>query len=146
MHGESEQTLKRRRTDSNLQDNDEKSTLESDGVSADETQMADVKKSFVDYNNNVELTEGDVYTQLTNTEHDLALAKDIGEALLAENIDLREKYENLLEEHASQVEVGNVLVCLTAVPTSWVFESFEEHNLSLICYVQLPLFNANLGY
>ena len=108
MHGESEQTLKRRRTDSNLQNNDEKTTLESDGVSADETQMADVKKSLEDYNNNVELTEGDVYTQLTNTEHDLALAKDIGEALLAENIDLRQKYENLLEEHASQVEVGNV--------------------------------------
>ena len=113
MHGESEQTLKRRRTDSNLQDNDAKSTLKSHGVSAVETQMADVKKSLEDCNNNdVELTEGDVYTQLANTEHDLALAKDIGEALLAENIDLREKYESLLEEHASQVEVGNVLFCV----------------------------------
>lgn len=112
MHGESEQTLKRRRTDSNLQDNDAKSTLKSHGVSAVETQMADVKKSLEDYNNNVELTEGDVYTQLANTEHDLALAKDIGEALLAENIDLREKYESLLEGHASQVEVGNVLFCV----------------------------------
>lgn len=112
MHGESEQTLKRRRTDSNLQDNDAKSTLKSHGVSAVETQMADVKKSLEDYNNNVELTEGDVYTHLANTEHDLALAKDIGEALLAENIDLREKYESLLEEHASQVEVGNVLFCV----------------------------------
>ncbi|CAB4025922.1 Hypothetical predicted protein, partial [Paramuricea clavata] len=108
MHGENEQTLKRRRTHSNLQDNEEKSTLgpESNGVSGDEAQMADLKKSLEDrHNNNIELTEGDVYTQLSNTEHDLALAKDIGEALLAENIELREKYESLLDEHATQVEV-----------------------------------------
>lgn len=113
MHGENEQTLKRRRTHSNLQDNEEKSTLgpESNGISGDEAQMADLKISLEDrHNNNIELTEGDVYTQLSNTEHDLALAKDIGEALLAENIDLREKYESLLDEHATQVEVRCVAV------------------------------------
>lgn len=86
--------------------------VESNGVhSAVPTQMADLKKSLEDVNNNTELTEDDVYTQLTNAESDLALAKDIGEALLAENIELREKYECLLEEHASQVEVSFVTCC-----------------------------------
>ena len=105
MYGENEQTLKRRRTDSNLLDNEEKSTLESNGVAGNEAQMADVKKPLEEDNNNNELTEGDVYTQLSNTEHDLALAKEIGEALLAENVELREKYESLLDDHAQQVEV-----------------------------------------
>ena len=105
MYGENEQALKRRRTDSNLQDNDKKSTLESNGVSDDEAQMADIKNPLEDDNNNIELTEGDVYTQLSSVEHDLALAKEIGEALLAENIELREKYESLLDEHTTQVEV-----------------------------------------
>ena len=115
MHRNNEQTLKRRRTDSNLQANDEKSTthVESNGVSEEETQMADIKKSVEDHNNNEELTEGDVYTQLTNTEHDLALAKEIGQALLAENIELREKYECVVEEHATQIEVSSVdIVCV----------------------------------
>ncbi|XP_028415202.1 bicaudal D-related protein homolog [Dendronephthya gigantea] len=106
MHGDNEQTLKRRRTDSNLPDNEAKLMVESNGVhSTATTQMADLKKSLEDVNNNTESTEEDVYTQLKNAESDLALAKDIGEALLAENIELREKYECLLEEHASQVEV-----------------------------------------
>ena len=109
MYGEKEQTLKRRRTDSNLQDNGEKSAVKPDGVSGDEAQMAGVKKALEDENNNIELTEGDVYTQLSNTEHDLALAKEIGEALLVENIDLREKYDSLFEEHTDQVEVRFIM-------------------------------------
>lgn len=109
MHGENEFGFKRQRIESNLQDCPEEKpplNVEANGV---ETQMADLIKTLEDHNNNIGLTEGDVYTQLSSTEHELALAKEIGKALLAENIELREKYESLLDEHSNRVEVRTTL-------------------------------------
>lgn len=110
MHEDHQQTLKRRRVHSNDMIKDEKGNT-SDGESECElTRKVDPNYTEVevdaDCNNNRELTEGDVYTQLALRDSDLGLAKEVGQALLAENVELREKYESLVELHTSQVEVS----------------------------------------
>lgn len=117
MHEEHQQTLKRRRVHSNDMIKDEKGNVSVSGDGESEchelAQKADGNYTEVEVddcnnnnNNNREFTEVDVYLQLAVRESDLSLAKEVGQALLAENVELREKYEGLLELHGSQVEVS----------------------------------------
>ncbi|XP_046840580.1 bicaudal D-related protein homolog [Xenia sp. Carnegie-2017] len=96
-----EETLKRRRSKCNLVQNVETSNIVHDvSVSEDKKQVEVIKTTLKDDNNNFE----DVYTKLSNAEYNLALATEVSEALLTENIEVKKKYDSLLEEHALQVE------------------------------------------
>ena len=107
MHENYKLTLKRRRilTNDMIEDGKDKT---SDGGVCPAVRMADRKTELEsnECNNYIELTEGDVYAKLSLKESDLALAQEVGQALLAENVALREKYEKLLEVQTSQVEVS----------------------------------------
>lgn len=128
-----EETLKRRRSKCNLVQNVETSNIVRDvSVSEDKKQVEVIKTTLKDDNNNFE----DVYTKLSNAEYNLALATEIGEALLTENIEVKKKYDSLLEEHALQVEVRFTFVGknikMIIVPCSLVLPMNGNLNIATI--------------
>ena len=113
MHGNNDQGFKRRRIAPVGMIKDEKAK------NGDETTIRFMAGSELHeaWNNK---TEHDVYTELTLRESELSLAKELGQALLKENSELREKYQDLLELHTSEVEVRD---------QAFYFGQYYEHEI-----------------